>query len=159
MRSDYECFRTHYDGTALRTVLRAAMADVNAILVGASRSGAYFVPHLNDDRLMAIRDLFRGLSEKVEFHLTPVIDMPDQRDWLTKAAISETELKAATLIEEFADLRTITPKAVQRAQAELRKLEARGDEYALLLDVSAERLNMSLGKLRTAVEKMWEGIE
>lgn len=158
MRADFDDLCHRYAGPAIRGVLRKALDSVDAVLVGAGRTGVYFVPRVHDETLAAIRDMFGSLSKQIEVHLQPVLDMPGQRDWLTDAAVSETEIAAKRLLDEVAGMKKPTSDVVARITRDLRRLEQRGAQYAELLDVTQERVNLSLTRARRKIENVWKEI-
>lgn len=152
LRADYEDLCVHYDGNAIRAVLRGSLAWLDAILVGTGRS-AYFVPRGRAEDLARTREMFTSLSDKVEFHAVPLIDMPEQRDWVAQSLISETQLMCSRLLEDLDGETDPNKRVLGDAMDKLRQVKARTREYTELLEISDVELQLSTAKLESAINK------
>jgi hypothetical protein len=147
IKNRYNYWLHHYDSDQMRDLVLYLLKHYCDYLTVRDRGGMYFVPRTNDEQLSKIKALF-ALYPEASLLTLGVPDTANERRFMWDAFKAEVEAEIKTMETDFSDLTGVeSDRSIKVRVERFAQLEAKVDNYAFLLQGTADKLKDRLGSL------------
>jgi len=169
LEEQFNTLKTHYDGKAIRDMLRNALKVMNATALRPS-GGVYFVLEEYSENLQKFVELCRIINEnyrttdyETELYTVPVVNTKEQRDYVKMKYEGEIVEKLAKMTNEMR-LLLEEKKEVSQVQAELflkhfKQIKESNKKYETDLNLSREVAKESMNVASMQLEKLMDNVK